>query len=289
MGDFSIGWLRLREPVDRRSRNATVATALRVTFASHRKVKVVDIGCGTGANLRATAPLLGPEQDWTLLDNDIALLDTARHTIAAWANEAEPVSDGLRLVKDGKTIRVQFRRCDIAEDPGGSVPEDANLVMASAFFDLVSPAFIDKLVVAVVRRNAAFYTVLTYDGAQQWLPASPLDARIRRVFNEHQKADKGFGPSAGPGASALLRQAFDAAGYRTEIGDSPWNLGRDDAELMEQLADGVVAAVAETGQVAAAEIAAWRGFARYGVRVGHQDLLAVPAGWPAGPIGVASA
>ena len=289
MGDFSIGWLRLREPVDRRSRNVTVATALRVAFAGLPSVRVVDIGCGTGANLRATSPLLGPEQDWTLLDNDVALLDTARHTIASWANEAEPVSDGWRLIKDGKTIRVRFRRCDIAGDPGGSMAEDASLVMASAFFDLVSPAFIDKLVAAVVHRNAAFYTVLTYDGAQQWLPPSPLDARIGRAFNEHQKADKGFGPSAGPGASALLRQAFDAAGYRTEIGDSPWNLDREDADLMEQLADGVVAAVAETGQVAAADIAAWRGFARHGVRVGHKDLLALPAGWRAGPIGVASA
>lgn len=289
MGDFSIGWLRLREPVDWRSRNATVATALRVAFASRRGVRVVDIGCGTGANLRATAPLLCPEQDWTLLDNDIALLDTARHTIAAWANEAEQVPDGLRLIKDGKAIRVRFRRCDIAGDPGGSMAEDACLVMASAFFDLVSASFIDKLVAAVVHRNAAFYTVLTYDGAQQWLPASPLDARISRAFNEHQKADKGFGPSAGPGASALLRQAFDAAGYQTEAGDSPWNLGSGDTDLMDQLADGVVAAVAETGQVAAAEIAAWRGFARHEVRVGHQDLLALPAGWRVGPIGVASA
>ena len=279
MGDFSVEWLGLRESVDQRSRNATLATALRAAFAGVRGVRVVDIGCGTGANLRATAPLLGTEQDWTLLDNDMALLDAARHTIAAWANEAEAIPGGLRLIKDGKAIRVRLCRCDIAADPGGSMAEDANLVMASAFFDLVSPAFIDKVVAAVVRRNAAFYTVLTYDGAQQWLPACPLDARMWRAFNEHQKADKGFGPSAGPGASALLRQAFDAAGYRTEIGDSPWQLGAADTELMDQLADGVVAAVAETGQVPAAEIVAWRRFARSGVRVGHQDLLALPAGW----------
>ncbi len=277
MGDFSTAWLRLREPVDQRSRDAGVATALRQAFQAHAMVRVADIGCGTGANLRATAPWLGPGQEWTLLDNDAGLLDAARDILGAWADRAEPVNQGLRLWKDGRTIDVRFRLCDLAADLDGSLPPDADLVTASAFFDLVSATFIDRLVAAVVRRRAVFHTVLTYDGSHRWSPESPWDQAIGQAFNAHQVADKGFGPAAGPAASILLRQAFQAAGYTVVSGDSPWRLATGDLALTRELIEGIAAAVAETGQVPAETVAAWRGLARHAIRVGHQDLLALPA------------
>lgn len=278
MGDFSAAWLRLREAVDQRSRNKVVAAVLSAAFADEHRLIVVDLGCGAGANLRATAPLLGQHQDWTLIDHDAALLVVAENSLIAWADDAVRLQDELRLSKDGKTITVRFRLCDVAADPGAALTEGTRLVTASAFFDLASPAFIDRLVSVVVGRNAALYSVLSYDGVQTWSPPSALDGRIIAAFNEHQQGDKGFGPAAGPGATALLRNAFDAAGYRTRIGDSPWTLGRDDGDLMAQLADGIAAAVAETGQVDAATMAAWRAVVRHGVRVGHTDLLALPPG-----------
>ncbi len=276
MGDFSAAWLRLREPVDQRSRNGTVAAALTAAFAGVPRPIVVDLGCGSGANLRATAPLLGQDQDWTLLDNDAALLGAAESGLVAWADDAVRLADGLRLVKDGKTITVRFRLCDIAADPDLSLTAETNLVTASAFFDLASLAFIDRLVSVVARRGAALYSVLSYDGAQTWSPSSAQDARIIAAFNEHQEGDKGFGPAAGPGATALLRDGFQAALYRTRTGDSPWILGRDDSDLMAQLADGIAAAVAETGRLDASTIAAWRAVVRQDVVVGHTDILALP-------------
>lgn len=276
MGDFSAAWLRLREPVDQRSRNGTVAAALTAAFARMPRPIVVDLGCGAGANLRATAPLLGRDQDWTLLDHDAALLDAAERGLVAWADDTVRLADGLQLLKDGRTIAVRFRLCDVAADPDLSLAEGTNLVTASAFFDLASPAFIDRLVSVVVRRNVALYSVLSYDGAQTWSPSSALDARMIAAFNAHQEGDKGFGPAAGPGATALLRDGFKAALYRTRTGDSPWILGRDDSDLMAQLADGIAAAVAETGRLDAATIAAWRAVVRHGVVVGHTDILALP-------------
>ena len=46
--------------------------AARAHFGGRRPIRVVDLGCGTGSNLRATAPLLGAEQHWTLVDYDPA-------------------------------------------------------------------------------------------------------------------------------------------------------------------------------------------------------------------------
>ena len=77
MSGFSAQWLDLREPVDHRSRNVELGRRLARHFEGWRPITVVDLGCGTGSNLRATAPLLGPDQSWTLVDYDQALLDAA--------------------------------------------------------------------------------------------------------------------------------------------------------------------------------------------------------------------
>ena len=37
-------------------------------------MRVLDLGAGTGANLRATAPLIEAPQHWVLADNDVELL-----------------------------------------------------------------------------------------------------------------------------------------------------------------------------------------------------------------------
>ena len=71
-------------------------------------------------------------------------------------------------------------------------------------------------------------------------------------------------------------------GYVTAVGDSPWVLGPDDRDLMDQLAEGIASAVVEAGALTADGIAAWRGVRRDAARVGHEDILALPAGWPIG-------
>ena len=277
MGEFSAAWLRLREPVDRRSRNANVAAALRGTLGVRGAIRVVDIGCGTGANLRATAPLLGPEQTWTLVDNDGALLTCASETLAAWADTATPVPDGLSLNKNDMKIVVRFHHADAARDIDHALGGGVDLVTASAFFDLVSPSFIERFVAAVVRRNATLYAVLTYNGALHWLPRRAEDTRISDAFNTHQHGDKGFGPAAGPRAPEILADACEAAGYSIEVGDSPWDVGRDDDALLRELTDGVAAAVSETGMIDPAALSAWHAHPRFSVFVGHSDILALPS------------
>jgi hypothetical protein len=102
-----------------------------------------------------------------------------------------------------------------------------------------------------------FYTALTYDGAEAWEPPHPADAAMLQAFHAHQAGDKGFGPAAGPGATAALRAAFEGAGYRVLTGDSPWRLGAADAALVGELATGAAAAVRETGRVPEGVVAEW--------------------------------
>jgi hypothetical protein len=149
-------------------------------------------------------------------------------------------------------------------------------VTASAFFDLCSADFIGRLAVTIAARRAAFFTVLTYNGEQSWTPAHPADERMLAAFAKHQGGDKGFGPSTGPAAPTALGAAFRSAGYLVHEGDSPWRLGKGDERLIGDLATGFAAAVAETGEVDAATIAAWSAVKRTAAVVGHTDTLALP-------------
>ncbi len=276
MSDFSAAWLDLREPVDHRSRNRKLERALAKHFDGWRPVTVVDLGCGTGSNLRATAPLLGPEQHWTLVDRDERLLDAAAARLAAWADGADRREGRLALFKGAKRINVAFRRADLAGDLEAALGPNANLATASALFDLVSAEFIARFAAAIAARKSAFYAVLTYDGDQRWTPEDEADAGLLEAFHAHQRRDKGFGPAAGPDAPDALSEAFSRLGYAVSEGDSAWRLGSGDGPLIAELASGFAQAARETGQVDAQTIAAWRAIARTGTVVGHTDTLAVP-------------
>ena len=278
MSGFSPEWLALREPVDHRSRNQDLLAALRTKFAVREAITVVDLGCGTGSNLRATAPYLGRSQRWLLVDHDPDLLAVAREQLIAWANAAEEQGDALRLEQDGRELVVTFRRADLAADLEAVLADGVDLVTAAALFDLVSISWIGRFARAVAGRRATFYTALTYDGVEIWDPPHPADGDILAAFNDHQTNDKGFGPSAGPRATDALMRHFRALGYDVRTGDSPSHLGIKEAPLIRDVVDCVVQAARDTGRVAEERIEDWRAArsARATCIIGHTDLLATP-------------
>ncbi|MGL4239783.1 MAG: SAM-dependent methyltransferase, partial [Beijerinckiaceae bacterium] len=71
---FSAEWLALREPCDHASVTPEVRAALSARFSGQATIRVVDLGCGAGSNLRGTFAALGREQRWTLVDYDRGLL-----------------------------------------------------------------------------------------------------------------------------------------------------------------------------------------------------------------------
>jgi SAM-dependent methyltransferase len=275
MPGFSAHWLDLREAADQRARNGALARALGAALAPRPAVAVADLGCGTGSNLRAIAPLLGPIQRWTLIDADQALLEAAKARLAAWADSAERQEDGLLLRRAEQRIDVAFRRANLVGELEVQLASPTDLVTASALFDLVSVPFMARLVRLLAGR-CAFYAVLTYDGAQRFEPPCADDAALIAAFNAHQRGDKGFGPAAGPDAGRELAAALRAVGYAVSSGDSPWRLTGQDAPLIDELVEGCAAAAAETGLLSRERVARWRALRRTGALVGHTDILALP-------------
>jgi SAM-dependent methyltransferase len=269
MSQFSSAWLALREPADHRSVNGWLRAALLRSFAGRHPHKIVDLGSGTGSNCRGLAPSLGERQHWTLVDYDPALLAAARVALDGACAELLPPG-----------FQVRFQQADLAKGDLAPILAGHDLVTASALFDLVSSPVIDRLAEAVAGARQVFYTVLTYDGLAAWLPEHPADSAMRAAFNRHQRGDKGFGPAAGPEATALLAGAFRRHDYHVTTAKSPWVLDASFRPLREEVDQGWAAAVAETSLVPAETIEDWL---RHRLSepdaitiVGHEDLLALP-------------
>lgn len=266
MSGFSPDWLALREPADHAAINAEVRAACVRAFAGRDAIRIIDLGCGTGSNLRSLAPALGLRQHWTLVDHDAALLDVAK-------SRADEIA--------GLNVEITYKQADLSNADWGTLIRDADLVTASALFDLVSVPFTERMAGEIAACGSAFYTVLTYDGVAAFLPEHPADRAMREAFNQHQQMNKGFGAAAGPGATEALASAFRQHGYVVQRGKSPWVLDALRSGLRHELERGWAAAVRETGLVPGDTIDDWFTHRRRApsavTMVGHEDLLALPA------------
>jgi hypothetical protein len=280
MTGFSAEWLALREPVDARSRNDAIASRA-ARYAEERDIAAfADLGSGTGANLRFTALTIRPEwpQRWRLFELDDRLLQASRERLKGWATHwEETVSGGLGLEKEGRRIDVVTVRADLAASIE-CLFETREIVTASAFFDLVSAPWIERFASAAAAARAAVYAPLIYTGVERWLPGHADDEAMLEAFLSHQRSDKGFGRASGPDAAGMLRGALEARGYRLVLGDSPWQLGREDQALIKALADGQISAIRELGLLAPRNSRYWieSRYAATEVFIGHVDLFALP-------------
>lgn len=339
---FDACWLAMREPLDHaaRRRAASVLAPLRSALrsacvsseaeeatqrATHpgtqaetqtaarampRALVVLDLGAGTGSNLRFLAPRLGGLQRWHLTDHDVRLLSAAGRATARWARTrtgAPPVMTGAApssFATPGREADTTRRAHAFAvfgidaRDRWSAdaipLPEDlralerlpfdrADLVTASALLDLVGEAWLRELVVRCAAAGAAVLWSLDVDGRARLAPADRADRLVRRDFARDTRRDKGLGPAlssqAGRRAAALLA----SAGYHVVRARSDWRIGVSRAAFADALLAGWATAATAARPSRARVHAEWlrrrrASLARRRLRilVGHTELAAWP-------------
>lgn len=235
MSGFSAAWLALREPHDAAARAAELVGLLRTHPPMTRNGadaalvarEIVDLGSGSGANLRWLAPRLGGEQAWLLVDHDAALLAAAERTLLEWAAAtgaaalAEspargPGRDGWLddIVVTGADFacRVRRARADLAADLERiELPERA-LVTSSALLDLVSAEWLDALARRCDATSADVYFALTYDGRTVCTPPTRRTSRCSSSSTATSAATRASAPrSARRPACAPWTRSWRAA------------------------------------------------------------------------------
>jgi len=266
MSGFSADWLTLREPYDLAARNPAVIDAVAAALEPLSPVRIVDLACGTGSTMRVLSPFLPARQSWKLVDNDLSLLARAAATPRA------------------KQIATTTIPLDLNRDLEAALDGPIDMVATSALLDLVSEAWLDRLVVEIAARSIPFYAAMSYDGHTELTPPDPLDATIAAAVNLHQRTDKGFGPALGPTAAAFAIARFEALGYSVVQGSSDWEMGPDDFDIQAEILDGWANAAHEVGAVSLADTTTWltrrRGALAGGLAslsVGHVDFFAMPS------------
>jgi hypothetical protein len=286
---FSADWLQQRAPFDAAARSAADARLrirqrlVQACPTAGAPLRLIDLACGTGANLRWLAPQLGGRQQWLAIDHDAALL-------RCWPEgPGTPGRSGYPLLQHtGPGFEARIARCqlDLAESLESLPWHAAHLVTASALLDLVSAAWLKRLVTAATTARVALLMALSVDGCHRWAPGDAGDATVAALFRAHQRRDKGFeGPALGASAVGELVSALRLVGYQVHTARSDWQLdGRQDARalsLQRALIDGMAEAATEQQPAVAVAVETWRQrrqaiAARSSLRVGHLDLLALP-------------
>lgn len=266
MSGFSAEWLALREPVDAAARSAALGAvaveALVRLRAAAPVIEVIDLGAGTGANLRYVAPLIAAAQNWLLVDNDAALLAAAAPQYPC---------------------RVEVLALDLATHLERVPLRAGSLLTAAALLDLVSAAWLASLVERIVRAGAIAWFALTYDGRMECYPPEPEDPEVRDLVNLHQLTDKGFGQALGPGAGRVTQQLLAAQGYHVHCAPSDWHVGSEHLALQHALVAGWCQAAIAIAPHRAPALQGWLtrrrahiAAARSELRVGHVDIVAHP-------------
>ena len=266
---FDPDWLSLREPVDHRSRADGLLPLLTRAWRARGWRRIVDLGAGAGSNLRYLAPRLPGPQEWVLVDHDAGLL-----------SRAQP---------PGKGVTVRRVVGDLARE-GLEAMSDVDLVVGAALLDLTSEVWLRAVVDGCRQRSLGALFTTSYDGTVAWNreeadvgPEEERDRRVRDLVNAHQRRDKGLGGALGPDAAAAAHRLFQEAGMSTWLVPAPWILTSGDADLVDLLVDGWVAAARDQDSTITSWVDAWGAARKREVRagearvtVGHLDLLALP-------------
>lgn len=292
---FSADWLSLREPFDFDARDVAarrmrwVERLERWRSGSTHPWRVIDLGCGTGSNLRWLAPRLEGAQQWLAVDHDAALLN-------AWPSVFEstgaPLMDGAhdlaqvaRWPLPSASVEIVRRQLDLAQHLEALPWSAADLVTASALIDLVGPVWLKQLVACCSAARAGLLLTLSVDGRLRWHPADRDDIWMSHTFAAHQQRDKGFGPALGARAVPVLVRLLRQAGYRVMQARSDWQVdGRAHLRgraLMGAMVDGLAEAAREQLPASTERVSAWHArrmasAPQARLMVGHIDVLALP-------------
>lgn len=202
-------YLEAKQTVDTRAFSPRVRDRLLAELPE--KPRVLEAGCGTGTMVSRLHRWGVEAGTYCGVDRSETVLEYAREQRETEL-DAEPMDGGFRVAD----LDVRFEQGDALSMFEG---EDADLLIAASFLDLVSireafDAFDDALT-----SDGLIYAPLTFDGGTIFQPDHPADRAIERVYHDHIDSLPGRDVRAGRHVLDHLRER---SGRLLTVAPSDW-------------------------------------------------------------------
>lgn len=266
----------LKEAADKRAKNSDVSDAVSGWFEGRASLDVLDLHAGTGATLRALAPLLAPDQAWTLYARDAAEEALARDHLTRWAPAARVTEDGLFIDRQGQKIAVRFKMHDVVAAGGKLAEPPPSLVVIDD--DLMRyPAIVIRMLVAVLAdRRSVMHARLIYDGRLKLMPHHAADGAFTAALHRRFMRDAGHGEAMGPQAANELSEQLRLSEYSVIEGPSHLHLRAAEAQLIRAVQKELAEAQRIVAKGHDVMIDAWLARPRATLEISQTDLVGLP-------------
>jgi hypothetical protein len=123
---------------------------------------------------------------------------------------------------------------DLNRDLEAALDGAIDLITTSAFLDLVSKDWLDRLATEIAARSIPFYAALTYDGRIDISPNDPADGSMSRRSTSTRPSDKGFGRRSGRRLPPMP-SAPSSGWVRRTHRRSDWMIGPNDRDIQLEI------------------------------------------------------
>lgn len=266
----------LKEVLDQHSKNNDVTDALAGWFEVRNSLNVMDLRVGIGANVRALAPILPLDQNWTLCVHSKNEMSIAVDYLTRWAPAFSEKKGEYFLERQGLKLRLKFLLLHPEAQQISSSVESQDLIVMDGHLNHLTIQKLRTLVQKTAQENTAFLARLVYDGRIKIFPPQPPDNPFTAAFNRRLMKDSGFGIRAGHLAVEHLAEQFRICGYTLIEGKSPLQLHEKDKALMTDLLKELAQSQREIAKGHDKMIDMWLSRGRRHIELGQSDLLALP-------------
>ena len=267
----------LKEAADKRSKNSDVSDAVSGWFEGRASLDVLDLHAGTGATLRALAPLLAPDQAWTLYARDAGEEALARDHLTRWDPAARVTEDGLFIDRQGQKIAVRFKLHDVVVAGGKLAEPPPSLVVIDDDLMRYPAVVIRKLVAILADRRSVMHARLVYDGRLRLMPHHAADGAFTGALHRRFMRDTGHGEAMGPQAANELSEQLRLSDYSVIEGPSHLHLRAAEVPLIRAVQKELAEAQRIVAKGHDAMIDAWLARPRATLEISQTDLVGLPA------------